>query len=264
MSGGVWIHRIEACGGAERAIERASSLNADRIIVKCRDGRGQYNADQVGELAERANEAGIPLWVWAWCYSTDSGGSPAYCADQGAAIANDANELGAAGIVLNCEAPFSWSKFHRWGSLHEQTYGDKAARKRAMKERARELLLSVREVACCHRLLAVSTFPLPSQHALPFDLFAHGADLVMPQVYFSGMGYRAKVRKSIAQWEALGAFSLRFSGPGWRGPTKMRAMCGAVRAESGAYAPIDWWVLDKMEDAEIEAARALAIEVSCC
>ena len=253
--GGLWIHKIERCGGPESAVSKALGMGADRLIVKARDGRGRYNSEHICELAERTHAAGISLWLWSWHYSTDTTGAVDYCKEQGQLIAGDSNDLKADGVILNVEAPFSWSKMHRWGQLHESMYGNKASRKAAMRERARELILGVRSVLDEPTTLAVSSFPLPSQHALPFDILARGADLVCPQIYFSGMGYKPKVRKSVEQWTKLGAERLRFSGPGWRGPTKMRSMGSSVRLHQCPRSPIDWWVLDKMDDADLEAAR---------
>jgi len=208
----------------------------------------------------------LPLWIWSWNYSTDSNGDTGYCTTQGELLAADAERLGAAGVVLNLEAPFSSSKFHRWGSIHEAAYGNKEARAKAIRENARALILAVRENTCEHIRLGISTFPVPSQHALPSDLFATAADVIMPQVYFKGIGYSPKIKKSILQWTKLGAAELRFSGPGWRGSAKMKSMAGSLRTHQPTTAPIDWWVLDRMSESEIECARNLANQERnlCC
>ncbi len=261
---GVWVHRVAACGGPAEVVRKAKAITADRVIVKARDGRGAYNAEHLEELADRCEEAGLPLWLWSWNYSTASSGDHDYCREQGEAIAEDVVETGASGVLLNLEAPFSWSKFHRWGALHESEYGGKTARKNAMHQRAKDLIRSVRSGIEDHVTLGISTFPIPSQHALPFQVFASEADIICPQVYFSGMGYKAKISKSIAQWQAMGAYSLRFSGPGWRGATKMRSMGNTVRVLQCSASPVDWWVLDRMEDRELDAASVFSKEAARC
>lgn len=254
-TGGLWVHKVERCGGAAQAVRSAQAMQAERLIVKARDGRSKYNRAHLLDLSKLCKQAEIDLWLWSWNYSSEEAASATYCAEQGDLIAEDADRFSASGVLLNLEAPFSWAPNHRWAELHGKLYGSKAYRKQAMHDRATELIDATRQGLPGSAQLGISTFPIPSQHGLPFGVFADKADLICPQIYFSGVGYKTKARKSIEQWEKLGAKRIRFSGPGWRGETKLRAMGSAVRLQQCARAPIDFWVLDKMTDKEIEAAR---------
>ena len=256
MAGGLWIHRIDRAGGPQAVISAAQRTGADRIIVKTRDGRGPYNKNDAPQLATLAAAAGIPLYVWGWFYAADEHGSLGYIDLQAIGITDDAKRFSAAGICLNLEAAFSWGFGHRWASRYTDLFGQKAARKRAIRERTRELLLSVRAGAA-DRQIAVSTFPIPSSHALAFDLMARAADEIWPQCYFRSMGWQKKIKKSLRQWRDLDAKAIRFTGPGWRGPAKMRAMVAAARSELGDGAPVDLWALDKMDPDEITAAEGI-------
>lgn len=256
MAGGIWVHKIERCGSAAEIVARAGRLGADRLIVKSRDGRSAYNAKEIGPLASLALAAGLELWIWAWPYSTAAGGRLGYIAEQAGRIGDDARRLGAAGVCLNIEAPFSWGHGHRWADLHAEQYGTKAQRKTAIRMRTRELLELVRD-QCRESRIAVSTFPTPSAHATASDLMAQLSDEVWPQCYFRGPGWDAKIGKSILQWEKLGAEVIRFTGPAWRGSTKARAMVSAVRKAQGLDAPIDFWVLDKLDPADDSAIGAM-------
>jgi len=256
MPGGLWVHRVEKCGGPAQIIKSAQDTCADRIIVKTRDGRSQYNKTSAPELATRAADAGIPLYCWGWFYAADEAGSLGYIDHQAIGITDDARRFSAAGICLNLEASFSWGGGHRWASRYTDLYGGKADRKRAIRARTRELLLACRD-GLPDGQLTVSTFPIPSAHALAFDLMARAADEIWPQCYFRSMGWEPKVRKAVKQWRELEARSIRFTGPGWRGPAKARSMVNAVRAELGPWAPVDFWVLDKMDENDLSAAAGL-------
>ena len=255
--GGLWVHRIDRCeGGPAGIIAACIATGADRLIVKCRDGRSAYNEKEIGILASMAMAEGIPFFPWAWPYSTEKHGDPGYIDAQATRIAEDARRLGAAGVILNIEAPFSWGYGHRWADRHADQYGSKQARRAALRERTRELLTTTRS-GIDSAILSVSTFPTPSAHALAFDIMAKLSDEILPQCYFKGPGWASKTAKAIGQWKKLEAKVIRFTGPGWRGPTKMRSMAAAVRLVQGLDAPIDWWVLDKMDPRELDAAAAL-------
>ena len=104
--GGLWVHRIDRCeGGPAGVIAACIATGADRLIVKCRDGRSAYNEKEIGILASMAMAEGIPFFPWAWPYSTEKHGDPGYIDAQATRIAEDARRLGAAGVILNIEAP---------------------------------------------------------------------------------------------------------------------------------------------------------------
>ena len=175
MAGGLWVHKIDKAGGPAAVITHAQEMCADRIIVKTRDGRSEYNKHDAAELATRAADAGIPLYVWGWFYAADEKGSLGYIDLQAIGITDDARRFSAAGVCLNLEASFSWGFGHRWAARFNDLYGAKATRKKAIRERTRDLLLSVR-AGLCDQQLTISTFPIPSAHALAFDLMARCAD----------------------------------------------------------------------------------------
>ena len=133
MAGGLWVHRIEKCGGPAAIIKAAQDTCADRIIVKTRDGRTAYNKPGAPELASRAADAGIPLYCWGWFYAADEQGSLGYIDLQAIGITDDARRFSAAGVCLNLEASFSWGYGHRWAGRYNDLFGSKAPRKRAIR-----------------------------------------------------------------------------------------------------------------------------------
>lgn len=259
MPGGLWVHRIDHCGGIDGVLRKAICANADRIIIKTRDGRSAYNKNGAAALATAAKECGLDVWLWAWFYATTETNHAGYIQQQADNFCDDARRFGATGVVLNLEAPWSAAIGHRWAGVLRDQFGNKPARKSQLRKRCIEMINSVKQ-QIPDRIVAVSTFPIPSSHALPFEAMALHADEIWPQVYFRGMGYQAKIRKSVTQWTKLGAHKLYYSGPGWLGPTKQRAMSFALRSELTPDAQIDWWVADKMDVDDLESAAALAQE----
>ena len=255
MSGGIWVHRVDRCGGPASVIAKALKINADRLIIKTRDGRSAYNDPDAALVASMAMAEGLSLWVWSWPYAATKAGESDYVSQQAELLCEDALRMGAAGICLNIEAPFSWAPNHRWGDLHRELWGQKASRKRMVRDLTRRLITDVKAGAC-GQPVAVSTFPIPKSHATASDLMAQLADEIWPQCYFKGSGWQSKVNRAVDQWTDLGAKVIRFTGPGWRGPSKMRSMVSAVEERQGP-APVDFWVMDKMDDEDLEAAAAI-------
>lgn len=262
MAGGLWIHKTARCGGVDGVIKKAVVADVDRIILKTRDGRSGHNQADAAGLVSQARECGFELWIWAWCYATNDPASQGYIEAQATRINDDARRLGAAGIVLNLEAPWSAAPNHRWASVLREQFGNKPTRKIELKYRCEDLITLIK-MENPGRPVCVSTFPIPSAHALPFATMAEFADQIWPQVYFSGMGYNRKIAKSVEQWTKLGAKSLHYSGPGWLGGTKQKAMATALREELTPDAQIDWWVADKMDSDDLESAAAIGQAGEC-
>ncbi len=262
MAGGLWVHKVERNGGVDPLVRKAVIADADRLILKTRDGRSPHNKDTQQELANAARDCGIQTWIWGWFYATTDKGGDSYIWDQARKITADAKRLGASGIVCNLEAPWSCAIGHRWAAILRDQFGNKPTRRSELKLRCEELLTAIK-IECPELPLAVSTFPIPSSHGLPFETMAEHADQIWPQVYFSGMGYNRKIRKSVGQWTKLGAKALHYSGPGFLGTAKQRTMATALRQELTPDAQVDWWVADRMDDPELEAAQEISHAGGC-
>ena len=97
MTNGLWIHKIDRCGGPVRIIETAKRLKASHIIVKSRDGASSYRANRkmLQSLSLTARMSGLDVWRWSWVRSMSPGKGMAYIEDQAKLLAQDAHQTGA-------------------------------------------------------------------------------------------------------------------------------------------------------------------------
>jgi hypothetical protein len=253
-----WIWRLDRLAGTVTHRNRLDRAQASRVIIKSRDGLTRYNAANIEDTAKMLQDTGIEVWLWAWVYARNGNtrnpdfGGRAYLSDQAQALLADADRIGATGVVANIEAPFSAAINHRWAPGHARAWGDKQARKAELTARA-NLYMSTLSQSAGFRQVGLSTFPLPAQHALPFQTLAAHATVVMPQLYFGGAtGLQAKLARSIAQWRALTYAPLRYTGSIFKSYATTRT---TIEAAAHHNVALDWWSFDQ---AKPDALRALS------
>jgi hypothetical protein len=252
-----WIWRLDRLADMVTHRARLERAQTSRVIIKSRDGLTRYNAANIEDTAKALQDAGIEVWLWAWVYARNGNtrnpdfGGRAYLTDQAQALLADADRIGATGVVANIEAPFSSAINHRWAPGHARAWGDKQARKVELTARA-DLYMRTLTQGAGSRQVGLSTFPLPAQHALPFQTLAAHATVVMPQLYFGGStGLPDKLARSIAQWRAITSAPLRYTGSIFKSYTTTRTTIEAAAHQGVA---LDWWSFDQ---ANPNALRAL-------
>jgi hypothetical protein len=262
---GLWVWQLKKLTPSE-VVDMARRMGCRRVICKTRDGRKRMNAGLVGPLAEECKKAGLELWVWAWVYPRNPSATrpdaegDAYVQDQAALLAQDCRDFGAAGVVANAEAPFSWSLNHKWAAGHLLAWGNEAKRRDALKHRGALYIQTLRALTPSQATVGLSTFPLPRNHKLPFAELASGADVIMPQFYFraGASTYEERATKSAEQWSALvGPKPLRYTGPIFRGARSAANVIAALNAARSRLATLglptplahslDWWTADRLD-----------------
>ena len=181
---GAWVWRLNRIGnGHSDAVELAQSLDISRLYVKLSDGRSRYksNLKLAEKLVPAAKDAGIEVGGWSYNYDHHPDA-------QGKLLGDLCQNLGIRNAILNCEKEF-------------QDGGDDDVTLRALIESTREYLPR-------HSTIGVSSFKYPRYFPkFPWHVLTGSGVLAMPQNYFykkEADGHR-KVRKSLAQWSALGA-----------------------------------------------------------
>ena len=250
MTNGLWVHKIDRCGGPVRIIEMAKRLKAGHIIIKSRDGMSSYKSNRamLQPLSLTSRMAGLDVWLWSWVRSMSPGKGVAYVEDQAKLLAQDAYQTGANVVVANMESPWSWSKLGGGLLLGEDE----------LRSRAYRYLTTLRDCLPKMCRIGISSFRFPRWHRLPWEEMLQTTEVIgMPQLYFERKGYGDQAQKARQEWRKFEVSSVRISGPGYT--WKKGKMDPATFHEEAKRhcSGIDWWKADGMDERALSALDGL-------
>jgi len=250
MTNGLWIHKIDRCGGPVRIIDTAKRLKASHIIVKSRDGASSYKANRkmLKSLSLTARMSGLDIWLWSWVRAMSPGKGQAYVEDQAMLLAQDAHQAGAKCVVANMESPWSWSRFGGGMLLGEAE----------LRLRAYKYVTTLRDSLHKNCKIGISSFRFPRWHRLPWEEMLQSTEVIgMPQLYFERKGYDEQAQKANQEWRKFDVTDIRISGPGYIWKKGKMDPVSLYNEAKRHCKGVDWWKADGMDEEALSALEGL-------